>query len=591
MSLASTGSIEGGVTILGDNTLYAPSSGDKVYRFDTTGTVMYSLNVNGNIKSSSTITSDHNVYIASTDYNLYSFNANGLSNPGWPKALGSEATASVAIDNSGNCYIGTGNGIFQCIASDGTINWGFNVGAAVYASAAISGENVLYVVNGNGRVYAFDLNDLDPSAISPLWTYEIGENVSSSPALDLDSSLYITTESGSIIKLSDNGSSASESWNIDTEQKYTGSPVISSNGYLYIGGEAKILYAVNINDGDVIWQDTLSGKIKSTVSLNEQGTDEDRVYVGDDTGKLYAINKITGDIIWQYQADDAVNCPILYADDHVYFGTTGGDIISIEDKFEAIALEKRTDILTPIWPTFQGNNQRTGAQALAIPAVSTVYPGDTNNDGTVDELDILPIGVYFLEEGTSRSSASSIWEGQDITSWPSYPANFADCNGDGTVDEKDIIPVGVNWGSTRTSSINKFMINPNDKQMLAKHKEAFETIYNSVDGLESAPAKAIRQLLETTLEIIPKTITLYQCVPNPYNPSTQIKFSLPEAMNVSLKVYDINGRLMTTLINNTELGAGYHNVTFNGKSYSSGMYIYILEAENVIEAKKMMLIK
>jgi hypothetical protein len=135
------------------------------------------------------------------------------------------------------------------------------------------------------------------------------------------------------------------------------------------------------------------------------------------------------------------------------------------------------------------------------------------------------------------------------------------------------------------------MINQNDKQMLAKHKDAFETIYNSVDDLESVPAKAIKQLLETTLEIVPETITLYQCYPNPFNPSTEIRFSLPEATSVSLKVFDINGRHITTLVNSTELGSGYHNITFNGEAYSSGMYIYVLETENTINAQKMMLIK
>ncbi|MDZ7821590.1 MAG: PQQ-binding-like beta-propeller repeat protein [Candidatus Marinimicrobia bacterium] len=583
-----SGAIQAGITMLYNNTLYAPSSGDKVYRYDTTGTVMYSLNVNGNIKSSSTITSDHNVYIASTDYNLYSFNASGVSNSGWPKALGSEATASVAVDVSGNCYIGTENGIFQCIASSGDMNWSFNVGAAVYASAAISADNTLYVVNANGKVYAFNLNTLDPSSISPNWLYEIGESVSSSPALDLDGNLYITTEGGRIVKLHDNGSSAESIWDINTDQKYTASPVISSNGTLIIGGENNILYAVNTSDGNIVWQQTLNGKIKSTASLAEIGTEKDRLYVGDDSGILYAIYLEDGEYIWQYKTKSAIQCPILYANNHIYFGTIGGSIISVEDKFTTGAMEKQSSTPSPIWPTFQGNNQRTGAQ---MPTTSTVYPGDTNNDGTVDEFDVLPIGVYFLEEGPSRTDASSVWEGQDVTSWPGYPANYADCNGDGVVDEKDIIPVGINWGSTRATSIQKHMINPNDKQMLVKHKEAFETIYNSVDGIDSEPAKAIRQLLETTLEIIPKTITLLPCYPNPFNPSTEIRFSLPEEMSVTLKVYDINGRFIKTLINSSELDMGYHTVTFNGDLYPSGTYIYVLQTTESVNAQKMMLIK
>jgi hypothetical protein len=231
-------------------------------------------------------------------------------------------------------------------------------------------------------------------------------------------------------------------------------------------------------------------------------------------------------------------------------------------------------------------------QAIELaPAISTVYPGDTNNDGIVDELDILPIGVYFLEEGASRIETSMKWEGQDVSTWRSYPANYADCNGDGVIDEKDIIPIGVNWGSFRSNSIEKHMIDPDNHQILTQHKEAFETIYHAVEGLESQPAMAIKQLLETSLGIVPKTAVLYPCYPNPFNPSTSIKFSLPDVMEVSIKIYDINGKLVANLIDNVSFVPGYHNVDFNAINYSSGIYIYVLETENSLHTNKMILIK
>ena len=582
------GPIEGGLSLIDDNAIYAVSSGDGVYRYNKEGSVVYKLNVNGDIKSSTTITQNNNVYIASTDYNLYSFNSNGLSNTGWPVSLGSEATASVAIDNQNNLYIGTSNGVFQCISSSGSVLWGYIVGGAVYSSSAISSKNILYVINENGRVFTFNLNILDTAQVAYEQKIELDEQVVSSPALDDEGFMYITTLNGNLVKLNVDTSNICQEWVFSAGDPIYSSPIIGSDYTTYFGSTNGKVYAIN-KDGTLQWDTDLGHPIRSTAALAEFGTNNDRLYIGSDGGYLNTLSLIDGSVIDKYKTDADVRCPILYDNNTVYFGTMDGEVIAVPDTIEVI-LSKKINI-TSQWPTFQSNNQRTGAQAPTAPAISTVYPGDTNNDGTVDELDILPIGVYFLEEGTSRSNASMVWEAQDVTSWPSYPANYADCNGDGVVDEKDIIPIGVNWGQTRTASIQKHMINPNDKQMLAKHKEAFETIYNSIDGIESAPAEAIRQLLETALEIIPKTITLYQCYPNPFNPNTEIKFSLPEKMNVSLKVFDINGRLIKTLVNGSYLETGYHSLTFHGDAYPSGMYIYILETSQSIQAQKMLLLK
>jgi enterochelin esterase-like enzyme len=76
----------------------------------------------------------------------------------------------------------------------------------------------------------------------------------------------------------------------------------------------------------------------------------------------------------------------------------------------------------------------------------TIFPGDTDNNGIVDALDILPIGLYFLNEGYGRDSTSYSWstEGSINWSWDTPPATHADANGDGIVDEKDVIAIGMN---------------------------------------------------------------------------------------------------------------------------------------------------
>jgi hypothetical protein len=78
--------------------------------------------------------------------------------------------------------------------------------------------------------------------------------------------------------------------------------------------------------------------------------------------------------------------------------------------------------------------------------------------------------------------------------------------------------------------------------------------------------------------------------PNPFNPSTQISYQLEKAGLVSLKVYDILGRNVTTLVNRYQ-DAGKYNVTFNAANLASGIYIYQLRTNNLISTKKMILMK
>jgi Zn-dependent metalloprotease len=89
---------------------------------------------------------------------------------------------------------------------------------------------------------------------------------------------------------------------------------------------------------------------------------------------------------------------------------------------------------------------------------------------------------------------------------------------------------------------------------------------------------------------IPDDFSLNQNYPNPFNPLTTIKFGLPKDTFVKLKIYDIEGHVIATLIEGN-LPAGYHVARFDASSYSSGLYFYKIEAGSFTEVKRMLLIK
>ena len=89
---------------------------------------------------------------------------------------------------------------------------------------------------------------------------------------------------------------------------------------------------------------------------------------------------------------------------------------------------------------------------------------------------------------------------------------------------------------------------------------------------------------------MPTTYALFQSFPNPFNPISTIKYDLPREGNVVLKVYDMLGREVATLVNAKQI-AGYYSIDFNASQLSSGVYFYRIVAGNFVQARKMVLIK
>jgi hypothetical protein len=83
---------------------------------------------------------------------------------------------------------------------------------------------------------------------------------------------------------------------------------------------------------------------------------------------------------------------------------------------------------------------------------------------------------------------------------------------------------------------------------------------------------------------------LEQNYPNPFNPSTIISYSLPKTSNVSLKVYNVLGELIATLVNIIQL-KGMYEIVFDAANLSSGIYFYRLQAGEFTASHKMIFVK
>lgn len=92
------------------------------------------------------------------------------------------------------------------------------------------------------------------------------------------------------------------------------------------------------------------------------------------------------------------------------------------------------------------------------------------------------------------------------------------------------------------------------------------------------------------LPVVQNKFQLNQNYPNPFNPVTKIGYNITNKSQVTLKVYDILGRLVETLINSNQ-DAGYYSLSFDASNLTSGIYFYTLSAGNFVETKKMILMK
>ena len=116
------------------------------------------------------------------------------------------------------------------------------------------------------------------------------------------------------------------------------------------------------------------------------------------------------------------------------------------------------------------------------------------------------------------------------------------------------------------------------------------SIYKSNIGFLYQTAKIMTKVEDIRPVTIPKEFYLDQNYPNPFNPSTTIRFGLPRKSEVSLKIFDLLGREVGTLIDKT-MTAGEYQVIFQAEGLPSGVYFYCLRTEGFSRVKKFTLLK
>jgi hypothetical protein len=191
------------------------------------------------------------------------------------------------------------------------------------------------------------------------------------------------------------------------------------------------------------------------------------------------------------------------------------------------------------------------------------------------------------------------WQGLNTDGSESIQLGFADLGGD------DNPALNTNGRRVEVMDLT-FSVNGNltTHQALIKARidqRAGSVLFGLADGIKSVTPIFIEGSMTVTNEILAKTealpteISLSQNFPNPFNPTTDISYSLPQAQSVSLTIFNVLGQNVRNLVSGTQ-EAGYHKVTWDGRNNEgqqtpSGTYFYRLEAGDFSQSMKMVMLK
>ncbi len=158
-------------------------------------------------------------------------------------------------------------------------------------------------------------------------------------------------------------------------------------------------------------------------------------------------------------------------------------------------------------------------------------------------------------------------------------------NGMHTIDITDLVKA---WADGTIENNGLVMVaDANCKFAKCYSKEASNSEFRPYLNVEVTPISDVNEE-DDNIEV--NNFELFNNYPNPFNPSTEISFKLPETSQVSLIVYDITGMVVAEIVNN-RLPAGYYSYNFNADNLCSGIYLYSIKTEHHSAIKKMILLK
>lgn len=411
-------------------------------------------------------------------------------------------------------------------------------------------------------------------------------------------------------------------WHFPTSGHVPGSPAIGSDGTIYVGSYDNNLYAIDPDDGTEKWHYTTGGKIFSSPAVGADGV----IYFGSFDNKIYAVNH-NGSPLWSYPTGGSIYSSPAIAPNMLYVGSMDGYLYAIGGfcRINPPYLDFGTVLLEDyVERTFTITNDPSNEDPLYLDvSVSSDHFRIVSGGGpyTLNPGDSRDVTVCFEPRGVVRGTCSCTIETGDDICCDVYCTGFVPAQ---------IAPGSIGFGTVDVGSYKdmSFCITNNKASgtltgLVSESSDVIEIVSgNGVYFL--GPGESVR----VTVRFRPSRNGPFECMvdtgnsrlrdvrcygrgkefrddkrdifldqnkPNPFNPVTEIGYSLPVSCRVRLVVYNILGQKVATLVDEYQSACSkvvrWDGRDDNGLNVVSGVYFYRLQAGRSTDMKKMVLLR
>lgn len=461
------------------------------------------------------------------------------------RSLGAPLNAGLSLLGDSTLYaIGSGGAIYK-LDIDGNTVYNLNVNGDILSSSSIAYDSTIYVGSTDYNLYAFSKYGTSVWPPIPLG----GEMRATATVDSFANRIYMGVSNNNFIAV--DRLTGQVKWNYFADEPIVTSAVVNSNRILIFSTLAGTVYGIDLENLAMpvtpAWIITSLDLISTSPAVDEEGY----FYYGTNNGKLKKISMqpgVEGEVIWEITLGGQILAsPVIDGSGRLYIGSTNNNFYSVNISNGLINWTFNTD--APITTT------------SAISNNGRVYFANTSGN------------VFAID-----TAGNELWHFNHIYSVGSSLLHHKGTTYIGTLEGEVVAIYDYDGG----------LINPENMEI---------PVWGTFQG--NNQRTGVQKFILTGIvneEKLPTKFDLYNNFPNPFNPSTIIKFDIPKDSQVRLEIFNLLGELVETIFNG-DYKAGSYQTQWDAKHLSSGVYIYKLSVQysdnsgSNLAVKKMILMK